>query len=61
MCKTKGKDRGHAIAVCAAAEVAACYLDNSYKAEQVHTAQQAEDEYMRRHGQLPEKALATVY
>jgi hypothetical protein len=61
MCKTKGKDRGHAIAVCASAEVAACYLDNSYKAEQVQTAQQIADEYSQRHGQLPEKALAAVY
>lgn len=61
MCKSNGRDRRHAVAVCAAAEVTACYIDNSYKAEQVHTAQQAEDEYVQRHGQLPEKALATVY
>ena len=56
MCKSKGK-----IAACAAAEVAACYLDNSYKAEQVHSGQQIADEYIQRHGQLPEKALAAVY
>ena len=57
----KGNNRARAAAVCAAAAVTACYLANSYKAEQVRSAKQVEEEYMKRHRQLPEKTVVTAY
>lgn len=57
----KGNDRVRAAAACAAVAVTACYLANSYKAEQVRTAKQVEDEYLQRNRQLPEKATVTTY
>lgn len=57
----KGNNRARAAAACAAAAVTACYLANSYKAEQVRSAKQVEDEYMQRNRQLPEKTLVTAY
>lgn len=57
----RGNNRVRAAAACAAAAVTGCYLANSYKAEQVRTAKQVEDEYIRRNRQLPEKTTVTEY
>lgn len=57
----KGNNRVLAGAACAAVALTACYLANSYKAEQVRTAKQVEDEYLQRNRQLPEKTLVTAY
>jgi hypothetical protein len=57
----KGNDRVRAGAVCAAVAVTACYLANSYKAEQLRSAKQVEDEYLQRNRQLPERATITAY
>lgn len=57
----KGNNRVRTGAACAAVAVTACYLANSYKAEQVRTAKQVEDEYLQRNPQLPEKTVVTAY
>lgn len=57
----KGNNRVRAGAACAAVAVTACYLANSYKAEQVRTAKQVEEEYLQRNRQLPEKTVVTAY
>lgn len=56
-----GNNRVRAGAACAAAAVTACYVANSYKAEQTRTAKQVEDEYLQRNRQLPDKATVTTY
>jgi hypothetical protein len=57
----KGNDRVRTGAACAAVAVTACYLANSYRAEQVRTAKQVEEEYLRKNPQLPERATVTTY
>ena len=57
----KGNNRARTGVACAAVAVTACYLANSYKAEQVRTAKQVEDEYLLRNRQLPEKTVVTTY
>ena len=57
----KGNNRVRTGAACAAVAVTACYLANSYKAEQIRTAKQVEDEYLQRNRQLPEKTVVTAY
>ena len=57
----RGNNRVRTGAACAAVAVTACYLANSYKAEQVRTAKQVEDEYLQRNRQLPEKTVVTAY
>lgn len=58
---SRGNNRARVGAACAAVAVTSCYLANSYKAEQVRTAKQVEDEYLRRNRQLPEKTTVTTY
>lgn len=57
----KGNNRVRTGAACAAVAVTACYLANSYKTEQMRTAKQVEDEYLRRNRQLPESTTVTAY
>ncbi len=57
----RGNNRVRTGAACAAVAVTACYLANSYKAEQVRTAKQVEEEYLRKNAQLPERATVTTY
>jgi hypothetical protein len=57
----KGNNRVRTGAACAAVAVTACYLANSYRAEQVRNAKQVEDEYLKAHSQLPERATVTTY
>jgi len=57
----RGNNRVRTGAACAAVAVTACYLANSYKAEQVRTAKQVEEEYLRKNSQLPERATVTTY
>ena len=57
----KGNNRVRTGAVCAAVAVTACYLANSYRAEQVRTAKQVEEEYLKKNAQLPERATVTTY
>ena len=57
----RGNNRVRSAAVCAAAAVTGCYLANSYKAEQVRSAKQVQDEYIQRHRQLPERSVVTAY
>ncbi len=57
----RGNNRVRTGAACAAVAVTACYLANSYKAEQVRTAKQVEEEYLRKNQQLPERATVTTY
>lgn len=56
-----GNDRLRAAAACAAVATLGCYMLNSYKAQQVRTAQQVEDDYLRRNRQLPEKPVVSAY
>ena len=56
-----GNKRVKTGAACAAAAVLACYLVNSYKAEQTRTQQQVEDDYLKQNPQLPERAVVTAY
>jgi|APDOM4702015248_1054824.scaffolds.fasta_scaffold65627_2 hypothetical protein len=56
-----GNNRVRTGAACAAVAVTACYLANSYKAEQVRTAKQVEEEYLKKNSQLPERATVTSY
>ena len=56
-----GNNRVRTGAACAAVAVTACYLANSYKAEQVRSAKQVEEEYLRKNQQLPERATVTTY
>lgn len=56
-----GNNRVRTGAACAAAAVAACWLANSYKAEQTRNAKQVEDEYLQRNRQLPDRATVTAY
>jgi hypothetical protein len=56
-----GNNRVRTGAACAAVAVTACYLANSYKAEQVRSAKQVEEEYLRKNPQLPERATVTTY
>ena len=57
----RGNNRVRTGAACAAVAVTACYLANSYKAEQVRSAKQVEDEYLKKNAQLPERATITTY
>jgi hypothetical protein len=57
----KGNNRVRTGAACGAVAVTACYLANSYKAEQVRSAKQVEDEYLKKNAQLPERATVTTY
>lgn len=57
----KGNNRVATGAACAAVAVLGCYLVNSYKSEQTRTAEQVEDDYLRRSKQLPERATLTGY
>ncbi len=57
----RGNNRVRTGAACAAVAVTACYLANSYRAEQVRTAKQVEEEYLRKNSQLPERATVTTY
>jgi hypothetical protein len=57
----KGNNRVQAGAVCAAVAVTACYLANSYKAEQTRTAKQVEDEYLKRNRSLPANPTVATY
>ena len=57
----KGNNRVRTGAACAAVAVTACYLANSYRAEQTRTAKQVEEEYLRQNPQLPERATVTAY
>ncbi len=57
----RGNNRVRTGAACAAVAVTACYLANSYKAEQVRSAKQVEEEYLRKNQQLPERATVTTY
>lgn len=57
----RGNNRVRTGAACAAVAVTACYLANSYKAEQVRSAKQVEEEYLRKNPQLPERATVTTY
>jgi len=57
----KGSNRLRTGAACAAVAVTACYLANSYRAEQTRTAKQVEEEYLRKNPQLPEHATVTAY
>ena len=57
----RGNNRVRTGAACAAVAVTACYLANSYRAEQVRTAKQVEEEYLRKNAQLPERATVTTY
>ena len=57
----RGHNRVRTGAACAAVAVTACYLANSYKAEQVRSAKQVEEEYLRQNQQLPERATVTTY
>lgn len=57
----KGNNRLRTGAACAAVAVTACYLANSYRAEQTRTAKQVEEEYLRKNPQLPERATVTTY
>jgi hypothetical protein len=56
-----GNRRVGAGVVCAAAAGIGCYMVNSYKAQQVRSAQQVEDEYKRANRDLPERAMITAY
>ena len=56
-----GNNRVRTGAACAAVAVTACYLTNSYRAEQVRTAKQVEDAYLRENARLPERATVTTY
>jgi hypothetical protein len=56
-----GHNRVRTGAACAAVAVTACYLANSYKAEQVRSAKQVEDEYLKANARLPERATVTAY
>lgn len=56
-----GHNRVRTGAACAAVAVTACYLANSYKAEQVRSAKQVEDEYLKANARLPERATVTTY
>ncbi len=58
---SSGNNRVRTGAACAAVAVTACYLANSYKAEQVRSAKQVEEEYLRKNQQLPERATVTTY
>lgn len=56
-----GNNRVRTGAACAAVAVTACYLANSYKAEQVRSAKQVEDDYLKANARLPERATVTTY
>lgn len=56
-----GNNRVRTGAACAAVAVTACYLANSYHAEQTRSAKQVEEEYLRKNPQLPERATVTTY
>lgn len=58
---SNGKKRVATGAACAAVAVLGCYMVNSYKAQQTRTAQQVEDDYLKRNKQLPERATLTSY
>lgn len=47
--------------VCAAAGYVGCMLANSYKAEQIKTAKEVENEYVRRQKKLPDHATLASY
>lgn len=57
----KGNDRVKAAAACAAVAVTACYLANSYKAEQTRTAKQVEAEYLKKNRALPSNPTIASY
>ncbi len=57
----KGNDRVRAGAACAAVALTACYLANSYKAEQIRTAKQVEEEYLKRNRALPAAPTIAAY
>jgi len=57
----RGNNRLRTGAACAAVAVTACYLANSYRAEQVRSAKQVEEEYLKKNAQLPERATVTAY
>jgi len=57
----RGNNRVKAAAACAAVAVTACYLANSYKAEQTRTAKQVEDEYLKRNRALPANPAIASY
>jgi hypothetical protein len=48
-------------AACTAVAVIGCYMLNSYKAQQVRTGDQVEEEYKRANADLPERATLTEY
>lgn len=57
----RGNNRVRAGAVCAAIAVTGCYLANSYKAEQMRTAKQVEDEFLKKNRTLPAKPAIASY
>jgi hypothetical protein len=58
---SSGSSRVLTGAACAAAAVIGCYMVNSYKAQQLRTAQQVEDDYKRTNKQLPERSTLAEY
>jgi hypothetical protein len=57
----RGNNRVKGAAACAAIAVTACYLANSYQAEQTRSAQQVQDEYLASNKQLPAQTQVTSY
>jgi hypothetical protein len=58
---TFSKKRAGAAAACAAVAVIGCYILNSYKAEEVRSAQQVEDEYVKANRRLPDSPTLVSY
>lgn len=58
---SKSKNRAGVALACAAAAAMGCYLVNSYKAEQVKSAQQAENDYKMKNRQLPNETTIVDY
>ena len=57
----RGNNRVKGAAACAAVAVTACYLANSYQAEQTRSAQQVQEEYLASNPQLPAQTQVTSY